>query len=474
VQSALHPASAGAAFAQTSPWVARRNQILIGSVAALTASVIAVAPAAQNGVSLELHQAQQRAVELAAQVSVAVGDSPLAVYGGLLNNTVYNLQGLLSTYASDPLPILSTIAENQIGYLKRIFDLSVVSTAFQTWWNDGTRESLPGKTLVATVGSNLASGNLFAAYENLNKLVLFGVQNTVLPWLNNWLFTSATSVGVPQQILQNVTDAVGSFLTTGTLVFGAFQAVYAPVSGAFFELSRSLGAVGNTLASGNLAGAVTALVNTPGVVLNAFVNGFDYSATQNPWAGLLSWRDPSCTGRCSSGGPISEFFITIAKKIAAAITNTPAATTTASTTAAAATSLVAANVDTAATTYTLSVDGSASPEQTAEAASDATPESASADAASPAPEAAPAEEAVIETPAQVAQTPTVVDADAETTTDPEVVEDTVAAEDEVTATAPEKTASRHGVTAKKPASQPRSAHSAGASSPKRAASHDAA
>ncbi len=72
-----------------------------------------------------------------------VTDSPLAVYGGFLNNTAYNVQGLLSSYFSDPAPVLRTVLENQLGYLKRVFDLSVVSTAFQSWWNDGTRESLP-------------------------------------------------------------------------------------------------------------------------------------------------------------------------------------------------------------------------------------------------------------------------------------------------------------------------------------------
>ena len=68
-------------------------------------------------------------------------------------------------------------------------------------------------------------------------------------------------------------------------------------------------------------------MNTPGIVINSFLNGFDYSDKVNPWAGLLSPRDPNCTGRCAGGGLISQLFITIAKNVANAL-KTPTATTT--------------------------------------------------------------------------------------------------------------------------------------------------
>jgi hypothetical protein len=363
VQLALRPWSASADLMTDPASVTRTNRILIGTVAALSASVIAVSPAAQTSASIVVHQAQQRAVQLVAEVT----DSPIAVYGDLVNDTVYNVGTLLKQYAASPFPILSAIVENQVGYLKRISDLSSASTAFQTWWNTGTRESPAGKALLASVQSALSTGDLGLAYDNFNKLTLFGIQNTVLPWLNGWLFSSTTTMGVPQQMVQNVSNALGSFLTTGTLVFGAFQSVYAPVSGAAFELSRALASVGSTLAKGNAVGAVTALVNTPGTVLNAFLNGFDYSDTTNPWAGLLSPKDPACTGRCAGGGPISQFFITIAQKVATAIKNVTPTTTSA------AASLVSAPLGVSATSYTLSLDSATTSSATdTAAASEAT------------------------------------------------------------------------------------------------------
>lgn len=347
MQLALHP-SATAGLHLTAPWVARRNRILIGSVAALSASVIAVGPAVQNGATLELHQVQQRAVQLVADVT----DSPAAVYGDLINNTVYDVSTLLKQYAAQPFPILSAIVSNQVGYLKRIFDFSSASTAFNTWWNVGTRESPAGKTLLASVQSALASGNIGVAYENFNKLALFGVQNTVLPWLNSWFLGTATNPSIFTQMAQNLTNASAAFFTTGTLVFGAFQGLYSPVSGAAFAVSRALSAVGSALGSGNVVGAVTALVNTPGVVLDAFLNGFDYdgSGATNPWAGLLSPKDPNCTGRCAGGGPISQFFITIAQKIAAAIKNVAPATTAVTATTVAATTATTTTADVASAT----------------------------------------------------------------------------------------------------------------------------
>jgi hypothetical protein len=377
VHAALRPWSVTAGPTAASSFTARKNRFLIGGVAVLGASVIAVTPVAHDSVALEV---QQRAVHLAA----AVTDSPADVYGSLVTNTVNNIGTLAQQYSAKPFPILTTIINNQAGYLQRVVDsFGAANTAFQTWWENGTRESAPGKTLLANIGTALAAGDFGAAYENFNRITLFAFQNTILPILNGTLFTTTTTPGIPQQMAQNVTNAIGAFFSAGTLVYGAFQSVYAPISGAAFEFARALGAVGNALSTGNVQGAITALVNTPGVVANAFLNGFDYNAgdTTEAWSGIFSPK-----GTRASGGPISQFFITIAQKIAAAFA-TPVATapvtttTTAALTAAAAatssTETVAAEQDpeTAATTVTAVTTKRAAAAQvrTAETAESAAP-----------------------------------------------------------------------------------------------------
>jgi hypothetical protein len=316
VQLALSPCPADQRSGTGARQSPRMNKLVIGGVAALGATVIAVNPVATNAAALEI---QQRAVALVA----AVTDSPGTVYQELVTNTFTNLATLGSQIAANPFPILSAIAANQQGYAAKFGTaFTAAGTAFSKWWESGSRESLPGKTLLANIQTALAAGDFGTAYENFNKIALFGIQNTILPILTGTIFSSGTNMGIPQQMAQNFADAVGAFFTSGTLVYGAFQSVYAPVSGAMFAASRAIEAVSTAISAGDVQTAVTALVNTPGVVLNAFLNGFEYNpgSTTEAWAGLFSPK-----GVRASGGPISQFLITIPAKIAAAIANTPAA-----------------------------------------------------------------------------------------------------------------------------------------------------
>ncbi|MCW2529399.1 MAG: hypothetical protein JWM76_4259, partial [Pseudonocardiales bacterium] len=109
MQDALRPWSAsqdsGTAATQTS----RMNKLMIGSIAALGASVIAVNPIAPSTAALEI---QHRAVELVADVT----GSPAAVYGELFTNTLTSLNGLGAQISANPLPILSALVANQEGY----------------------------------------------------------------------------------------------------------------------------------------------------------------------------------------------------------------------------------------------------------------------------------------------------------------------------------------------------------------------
>ncbi|MET0701537.1 MAG: hypothetical protein ABWY93_17940 [Mycobacterium sp.] len=294
------------------------NKLMIGSIAALGASVIAVNPIAPSTAALEI---QHRAVQLVADVT----GSPAAVYEELFTNTVTSLNGLGAQISANPLPILSALLANQEGYATKVGNaFTAAGTAFDTWWNVGTRESPAGKVLLENIQAAISVGDFGVAYDNFNKLALFGIQNTVLPILNGTIFTSGTNLGIPQQMAQNFADAIGAVLNTGTIAFGAFASIYAPLSGAAFEGSRALGDFATALSTGNVEGAVNALINTPGVVADAFLNGFDYNEGDAtlPWVGLLSPVSTSPV-RPTQGGPFQQFLVTIPKKIAAAIINTP-------------------------------------------------------------------------------------------------------------------------------------------------------
>jgi hypothetical protein len=347
VQLALPSDSPGAELIPSaSPMARRASKFLLAGAAAVGVAAIAAQPTAQNIPAIQ--ELQARAVQLVADVTTS---DPAEVYQGLFANTFNNLQALGTSYAATPFPLLSQLVENQEGYAAKVgASFTAAQTAFDTWWETGTRESPAGKALLANVKTALAAGDLDTAYDSFNKLALFGIQNTLLPILNGSLFSSTTVMGIPQQMAQNVADAIGVTLTTGTLGFGAFQSIFAPASGAAFEGSRALNEIAAALQAGDVQGALTGIVNTPGDVTNALLNGFDYNDgdTTAAWSGLFS---PTGTGtRPASGGPLQQFLLTIPKKIAAAIDNTPTTAATATVaTPAAITSKDVAATDIAAT-----------------------------------------------------------------------------------------------------------------------------
>ncbi|MCP3811781.1 hypothetical protein NLX62_05480, partial [Mycobacteriaceae bacterium Msp059] len=303
---------------QALPWSGggRMNKFVVGGIAALGASVIAVNPIATSPALIE---AQHRAVQLVADATA----SPLDVYGELFNNTITNISTLGGQLAANPFPVLSTIAANQQGYAEQIgAAVEAIPTTLQNWYENGGREGSAGKVYVAAIQTALEAGDFNTAYDNFNKFFLFALQNSVLP-VFNVLFT------IPPKMAQNFADAVTAVSSAGTLVYGLFQSAFAPISGAAFETSRVSDAISSAISSGDMDAALTAVVNAPGIIANAFLNGFDYNDadTTEAWSGLFSPK-----GTRASGGPISQLLVTIPQKIAAAITNSTA--TTASTTGA--------------------------------------------------------------------------------------------------------------------------------------------
>ncbi|ORA33255.1 hypothetical protein [Mycobacterium aquaticum] len=334
-----------------------KNKFLMGSVAVLGAGAIAVNPVATSPTLLE---AQHRAVQLVADVT----GSPAEVYQGILTDTVSNLTALGENWMANPFPLLSQIAANQTGYAQQIgAAIQSIPTVLQNWYENGKGESKPGAEYLANAAAAIEAGDFNTAYDNINRFMLFGLQNLAAPLTG--LFLSSTDrttgeykPGIPEQMAQNFADAVAVVFSSSTMLTGVFQSVFAPLSGAAWEASRAGEAISTALASGDAQGAVTALVNTPGVILNAIVNGFDYQDgdTTAPWAGLLT----GCigkTGRCGSGA-LEQLLITIPTKIATAIANpsTTGSLTTANLLSTTSLATAADTIDTAATTEATEVE----------------------------------------------------------------------------------------------------------------------
>ncbi|BCI54089.1 hypothetical protein NIIDNTM18_33670 [Mycolicibacterium litorale] len=321
----------------------RPNKLLLASVAMIGAGAMAVTPVAPTVAEL-----QQRAVALTA-APVAVTESPAAVYGNLLSSAFANVTELGGILAENPFPIVGQILENQAGYAESILNgFASLPESFDAFWTGRN-----GEVRLQNAVNNIREGNFADAYDELNRFNIYSL--TVFAPLYNLLLSAEPSprvpegrIGIPEQIALNVADVVRAVFNQGSVVSGSTQSLLGPFIGVNFELALAAEAIKDAVDAGDFAGAATALVNTPGTVLNAFLNGYvnpecEGAACDDVFPGLLN-----------STSPIVDFVVRIPNAIAEALKpNVPAAPST------------------DAGTTTLALDVSESPEEPALAAIDA-------------------------------------------------------------------------------------------------------
>jgi hypothetical protein len=326
----LHPdlCASGATAA-----VSRRDKFRLATVAMVGASAIAVTPLTQGAV--ELQQAQTRAYDLTA--SMVASDSPVEVYGQFFSNTFSNLQLLGSAIAADPAPILSQILENQQGYANEFgAAFEAIPASLETWWAGSN-----GKARLMMAQASLEAGDFDQAYRWFNHSLLYAFSAAFGPLIAPGLILSGIPrgsteylAGMPEQMSQNFTNVVANVFTSFVLTTTLFQGSIGIFSGAAFELSRTVETIAGSAASGDVPGIVNALVNTPALLANAMLNGFDYGDVDDPntpgndnqteWPALLTFADPGEQGGLRIvAGVLQQLLINLPKRIADAIDNSP-------------------------------------------------------------------------------------------------------------------------------------------------------
>ncbi|OYN81204.1 hypothetical protein CG716_06645 [Mycolicibacterium sphagni] len=345
----------------------RVNKFLAAGAAIVTAGALAASPITpSSSTTLSLPALQQRAVELTALSATA---SPLVVYPEILTTTLTNLSALGQAIAADPLPILSQIARNQIGYAEEIGGaIAGVPAAWQTY------SAGRGATFLTNYRDALAAGNTASAVNYLSSYVLYGLQATLTPIYNTFLTHtvrgSTTPIeGIPQQMAQNFANAVGALFSTTTFVSGIFQSSYGMALGTLVAAGEGIAAVAQSVEAGDAVGAINAAVNLPGLVVNAFLNGWQHPQSAAPFPALLTFipvappTDPA-NGVTKTGvsiGLLGRLLVTIPQAIAKAIK--PATTTASSTAAITASVTTESTASTASAAATESTGTTASTEQ---------------------------------------------------------------------------------------------------------------
>ena len=238
---------------------------MTSGVALIGASAIALSPivVAPQQVHLPAVPVSSLATTLTASVN------PITEWGKVLTASFNNISALGQQVWADPAPILKQIIINQIGYANTISTaLGAAGNSFVT-----TVAALP--PVLRQAAQELAAGQISGGLNTAFQALLNLVVNPGLALMQSPIFS------IPGQVMQNVTNVVK--LLPDVIVAAGFSGL-STVSGIQRAFGDTAQAVYDGVRAGNLGAAVSAILNAPAVLTNAFLNGYAPTGA----AGILS------------------------------------------------------------------------------------------------------------------------------------------------------------------------------------------
>ena len=220
-------------------------------IALVGAGIIAVSPIAPPVPKLHLPAISDGRVALSAFVN------PIAQWVEVLTDSGNSLAGLGQIVASDPLPIITALIQNQTA------DINTITGAIGQGVGQtvGTLAAIP-QTLI-TAANQLAAGQPNAAVQTIwNGIALPGVFAIITPLLGTY--------PVFQQTVDNFAKVVDA---VGTSLLGVGLSVLGPVQSVVNQFGSDTQAFADAIGKGDLGTAVSAIVNMPATLTNALLNG---------------------------------------------------------------------------------------------------------------------------------------------------------------------------------------------------------
>ncbi|BBY15223.1 hypothetical protein [Mycolicibacterium litorale] len=324
MQLALRPAAScpepQMALAHTAP---RPNKLLLASVAMVGAGAMAVTPVAPS-----VSDIQQRAYEMTADANPILAN-PVAVWEDNFANAFTNFEALAASLTDQPFPILSQIIENLSTYADTIIGAPAPADAPPRQRGTGILGAIQGiertgtlfETRLAAAQEYLASGDITAAWAEIESALLIGYENIGIPLL--------APLSIPGDMLQNAADVWDSLFTRGNAV-AITRGLLAPPITLSFALANIAETVSKAVENGDYEAALTALVNAPGIATGAFLNGYRPVLTYDEDGNPLTYATEAFQGVFSPLGTIDQFLVRLPRAIAAALAP-PVTASTAST-----------------------------------------------------------------------------------------------------------------------------------------------
>ncbi|MBB5162190.1 hypothetical protein [Mycobacterium sp. AZCC_0083] len=248
--------------------VAVRSRLNMG-IALAGAGAIALAPIAQPMPAIA--ELQARAVS-SAQVALTAAANPIEQWAQIIQDTLANGGTLVQNYLNNPLPIVHQLILNGAGYVGQT--VTALQSSFSNLVDSLRFDNPYGFPAGVQQGlSQILAGQIYEGYNTLFSAGLGLIIGPVFPLLD--------LLQIPVTMVQNVANVVAK--VPNTLLFMGLGAI-GTINGTLQATAFQVQAVVDALKTGDLFGAVGAIVATPGAIVNAVLNGFAFSGAP----GLLS------------------------------------------------------------------------------------------------------------------------------------------------------------------------------------------
>ncbi|QZA18661.1 hypothetical protein K3U93_05590 [Mycobacterium malmoense] len=260
--------------------------LVTAGAAAVGASLIALTPAVSNNVASDLQRStvtiQHRAVTLADDVV-----NPLQTWIDILPTALTNLQEIYKgpwstlpgSWSTVPFPVTQQLAANGLWYATDYVNHYHEAADNLVGYFTGAGGAYSFPELLQQISADFASRNFAEWSQAIYVAFWFAPIFNVEP-LEGILL-------IPYQMLQDLTNGYYSLVNVGVQNIALYGVLGLPQAAAD-QFGDSLQAVYDSATAGDPLGVLTNLLNFPGAMTNALINGASVAGAGDPVNGLLT------------------------------------------------------------------------------------------------------------------------------------------------------------------------------------------